>query len=438
MHILKAYQYDGSHRLLQYLKQRNVAYLFDEPGLGKTAQAIEVSKNYVGRVLVVCPATLKHNWLRELIMWGVDELDVSVLPDVKIINSKYVIVNYDQLRKFSAALASMAWELIIIDEAHYVKNEKAQRTRTLIEIIQKSQAKVLAMTGTPVSNRPKDLIDLRANLENWTNKERWHDYFFFCGAKKVKIGRKEVWDISGAQNLDIFNRERIINISVRRTKKHVLTELHGVQRTLIELDNKNGKIAEREYRELMQAIDAVGFDEAIRQLPNGFSNDDGGSFAARRQAVALEKLPDCINFIDDLLAAEQKIVVFAWHKAVIAKLREHYGEICVVLDGSTPQKERESAIVEFQLGAKAKVFIGNIKAAGIGITLTAASHVVFVETTFVPSDIEQAESRLDRLGQTQLVNSYFLVQKKSIDSVILKKVLKKERTIAQIFSQSER
>jgi len=430
--ILKNYQYDGAHRLKQLLSSHGFAYLFDEPGVGKTAQAIEVSKSYEGRILIVCPATLKYNWLCELVAWGFSENQVSIVPDEIKVGSKFVIVNYDQLTKFKRRILSVNWALILIDEAHYVKSEKAARTKALVEILRRSHW--IAITGTPLLNRPKDLIDLRANLEKWSNKDRWSDYFYFCNAKKRRIGNKEVWDISGAGNLRRLWESKIYPVCVRRTKTEVLKELSGVRRTFIDLENKRGDVASEEHKQLLAEIDRIGFEEAIRKLSHLPFESEGMSFAERRQQVALDKLPDCIAFIDNLFEQEEKLVVFAWHRSVIDKLVEHYGEKAYRIDGTTPLAERDKIVKQFQESYAHRILIGNIKAAGVGITLHAASHVVFVETTFVPADIEQAESRCDRLGQERLVNSYFLCQRKSIDSLILKRVLKKERTIKEVLS----
>lgn len=409
------YQNDG----VAWLSSTGNCLLADEPGLGKTIQAIEFLKNNcAGRALIVCPATLKHNWLCELTMTGVIENNIAVCFEKPNPGAKYVIINYDLLEKHRAKLQSVKWQVVIFDEAHYLKNRTAKRTMAAQVIAQKAE-KIIFLTGTPIMNRPVEFLNLMKILapKRYSPNDWFRQYIRYCAGFKSRYG----WDFAGAAHLEEL-KQAWSSYVLRRRKEDVLSELPDKILQIVELTTDNLEVVLKERQTFEENVRSLGFQKAVE-----FEN-----FSAERQEVALLKLDACIDHINNLLEEEEKLVIFAHHKSVVAKLKKGIKAVSVTLTGDSSMTERQKAVTEFQNDPHVRVFIGNIKAAGIGITLTAAKTCVFVETSFVPAEIEQACDRLHRIGQKDSVRCQFLVLKDSIDALILKVVIRKNKIIKKL------
>jgi len=415
---------DFQNEGVSFLTQAGNRLLADEPGLGKTVQAIEFLKTIEGRALIVCPATIKHNWLCELVNWGVDEKNIAVIPSKPNPGAKFVIINYDLLEKHYAKLDSARFRVLIFDEAHYLKNAKSKRTNIARKLMMPVGVKTVFLTGTPVLNRPQEFLSLMQLLEpkRYSPPEWWRRYLHYCDAKKVKMGRlPEFWDFSGAKDLDKL-REEWRDYILRRQKKDVLAELPDKILQVIEFDD-DGNDTKSERQEFDATVKRLGFKKAVEEV----------HFSTLRQRVALHKCDNAVKHIADILQEEDKVVVFAHHRAVIdalyTKLSRDYQ--VAKITGDTPVISRMEQVNLFQEG-NARVFLGNIQAAGVGITLTAAKTCVFVESSFVPAEITQACDRLHRIGQKDVVRCQFLVTKNSVDALILKVIVKKNEIIKEL------
>lgn len=434
---------------VQYAAQRPNALIADEMGLGKTLQAIGVSNMdpTVRNVLIICPASLKINWAREWAKWDVKALSVGIangaLPSTNV-----VILNFDVLKKHIAAIHARAWDLLIVDEAHYLKNSKAQRTALVLGKWDRDPAKVikaivasrrLMLTGTPILNRPIEAWGIIHSLAPETFRN-WRTYAVrYCAGVETEYG----WDVTGASHLSELQDLLRSTIMVRRLKKDVLTELPAKRRQVIELPDLTGAVAAedavtnaieakleslRVAVELAKADDEATYETAVRALRNG-TMAAFTEMARLRHDTAIAKLPQVIDHLTNILEeTDGKIICFAHHHDVIDQLvSTFHGN--VVVTGETKMVDRQAAVDRFQTDPTCRLFIGNIQAAGVGLTLTASAHVVFAEIDWVPGNLSQAEDRAHRIGQRDSVLVQHLVLEGSLDATMAKRVVEKQEII---------
>jgi SWI/SNF-related matrix-associated actin-dependent regulator 1 of chromatin subfamily A len=393
---------------IAYALGRDATLFGDEMGLGKTIQAIGViNATRPETVLVVCPASLKLNWRNELEKWLVNERRIDIVnggghpfpadPDV-------VIINYDVLTKHAAELHTRQWGIVIIDEAHYCKTPKAKRTQAALAI---KAGRKLLLTGTPIPNRPIELQPLAGYLA----PEKFGNFFGFakkfCDAHQNRWG----WDFSGASNLAELQEQLRSSILVRRLKADVLDELPAKQRQVIVLDRADYEEELRLEALAEAALEVTSPEVRFEEL------------SRVRHLLAIAKVPAILDHVRDL---DHPVVIFAHHKDVVAALASELD--CVTLTGDHTTEERQEAVESFQRG-DAQYFIGTIGAAGVGITLTRASHVVFAELDWVPGNLSQAEDRCHRIGQHDSVLVQHLVVDDSIDARQVHLVVDKQRVL---------
>jgi SWI/SNF-related matrix-associated actin-dependent regulator 1 of chromatin subfamily A len=452
---------------IAYALGRDGTLFGDEMGLGKTIQALGVlnSKWKPGErmyVLVICPASLRINWAREAAKWLVSKPTIDIIQgsvkdrhcegDGDIIMT---IVNYDVLKRHVKLLHCREWDVMIADESHYLKNPKAARTSMVLGKRGKQDGKWiwktaaikakcrLFLTGTPIVNRPVEIWPVANSLAPSLFNSWWRFVHRYCAAVRGRFGM----DVSGASNLDEFQRLAREAFMVRRLKKEVLTELPAKRRQVIDLPvNGCAKAVEQEreawrkHHEKIQELRAAcelakasenesEYRDAVEKLKEGCSVAFT-EIARERHRVAVEKIPAVVTFVKDALESIDKIVVFAHHRDVVAAICEQLAEFGVVsITGSTPMGKRQDAVDQFQNDPKVRVFVGNMKAAGVGLTLTAASTVAFAELDWVPGNVSQAEDRCHRIGQAESVLVYHLVFDGSLDSRIARALVSKQRVI---------
>jgi SWI/SNF-related matrix-associated actin-dependent regulator 1 of chromatin subfamily A len=386
------------------------------------------------RVTIVCPASVKLNWVHEWKRWSTLPLTVGVVTSNDVPDADVLVVNYDIVNRHVERLAC---DLLIVDEAHYIKNERSQRARAVKAIRAKHR---IYMTGTPIMNRPVELWSLVHDLDPAVFSDFFRFARRYCDAKQVPAGRRLVWDFSGASNLDELHRLLRQRIMIRRLKADVLNELPPKVRQVVHLD-VDDRIArliqlEREALEearldaevdaMLRRIEEGGADEwldAVERLVDVTSSID--HIARIRHQLATAKVPQAVAYIEDVLASAPQVVVFAHHRDVVSALCERlqpYGVVSIV--GGDNAEARQEAVERFQRG-EASVFVGSITAAGTGITLTKADTVVFVELDWVPANVLQAEDRCHRIGQRDSVFVYYLVVDGSLDARMARALARK-------------
>jgi SWI/SNF-related matrix-associated actin-dependent regulator 1 of chromatin subfamily A len=400
----------------------------DEMGLGKTIQAIGLvnASPDVRSVLVVCPASLKLNWRNEFQAWSTRFLSIAVFPA----KADITIVNYDILKKLPA---DASWDLLILDEAHYAKNPKAQRTK-LAQAISRRCKRTLALTGTPILNKPIEMwpilqmvapahFDPPGNVKGKSVGAGEGAGFFrfakrYCNAHQERVSNsKTVWVFDGASNLSELQEKLRSTCMVRRLKADVLRDLPAKRRQVIAIGN--GCNDEEDYGD-------IGDDyETAHKRVQKIAFED---FSRVRHEQALRKIPAAIEHIRDAVDSSGKVVVFAHHHDVIDALMAGLGDLgAVKLDGTmTDATARQASVERFQTDPSCHVFVGSLKAAGVGHTLTASAHVVFVELDWTPAILKQAEDRCHRIGQTESVLVQHLVLEGSIDAKMAKLITEKQ------------
>jgi SWI/SNF-related matrix-associated actin-dependent regulator 1 of chromatin subfamily A len=448
--------------LARFAAGKNGVLVADEMGLGKTIQALGVCNGLAPaaekplNVLVVCPASLRLNWAREASKWLVGRWEVTTFlktdkvltarSDVAIPYAQHslTVVNYDILSKVPCVHGT-EWDVLIVDESHYAKNGKAKRTQFLAAI--KSTRRVF-LTGTPICNRPSELVSLLTQIEpsEWgafgEQKAFFKFAYRFCNPTKVWTGFKYVTDFTGASNLDELQIKLRTGVMVRRMKADVLKELPPKTRQVVVLPENGASAAVKAERaafgeDMAERLTAVADDaDAYASLVAELTSPKAPSFEAislARQALAIEKVPYVVDHVRQALEDNDghKVVVMAHHKAVVDALMAGLGEFgAVKIDGSMGAEDREASVTKFQTDAATRVFVGSIMAAGVGITLTAAHHVVFAELDWVPGNVSQAEDRCHRIGQHDNVLVQHLVFDGSLDALLVQTILGKQAVIS--------
>jgi SWI/SNF-related matrix-associated actin-dependent regulator 1 of chromatin subfamily A len=427
---------------IAYAVPRTNTLIGDEMGLGKTIQAAGLinATPPIRKVLVVCPASLKINWERELRRWLARPLSIGVAnggwPQTDV-----VIVNYDVLRKFDAQIKAVDWDLAIFDEAHYVKNSKAQRTQAIFgkwdaeskswKVAPIRASRRLFLTGTPILNRPKELWTIVHALDRKGLGENWRTFHTrYCAGYQGSHG----WNIDGASNLPELNSKLRAAFMIRRLKSEVLTELPAKRRQIIVLEpskkaraliERQNALAERvtKAKEALAASKASEDPKAFEAAVAALEDASGAEFeemSALRHEIALAKLSQVIEHVRDALdGSEGKIIIFAHHRDAVEALTKEFSDVgAVKLMGGDAPADKQAAVDRFQSDASCRVFVGSIKAAGVGITLTAATHVVFAEQDWTPGWNQQAEDRAHRIGQRESVLIQYVVLDGSLDAHI--------------------
>lgn len=407
------------------------AIVADEMGLGKTCQALAYAYNHPEQrpVVVICPASLKTNWAREAKKWLSDKDTIQVVDSKEPTSgSSIYIINYDRLKKHSVFLQLQGFRLGILDESHAIKNYKAKRTQLVQSLMSGIPHRIL-LTGTPILNKPSELF----TQINIVDPHMFYNFFKYaeryCNARKTAYGL----DTSGSSNIPELN-DRIKTFTIRRLKNQVLTELPDKIRTTIEfdLDNRQDYFwAEKNINTWIRvnkgqiAADKALNAEMLVKVEN------------LKQLSVKGKLSGIFDWIDDFMESGEKLVIFATHTDIIQTIIKRYPNESVFLTGECSADARQRAIDNFQTNPNIKLFVGNIQAAGVGITLTAASNVAFIELGWTPSVMSQAEDRCHRIGQKSAVNIYYLLGKDTIDKKIAEILMDKSTVIDAIIDGKE-
>ena len=406
--------------------------LADDMGLGKTSSAIVASiEANPSKTLIICPASLKQNWEREIRNYS--DKPIYICEGKKYDdNANFVIINYDILKNFhslkskeESIIQKSKFDLIILDECHLVKNPQASRTK-LINDICKDIKKIWLLTGTPLTSRPIDYFNLLSLVDSPVARN-WMAYVKrYCAGYQFTVGFNKVWNVNGASNLDEL-RERTSPLLLRRLKENVL-DLPEKIITPVYLTLKS-----KEYENVMgEYFDWVKNNpKESKSLSVQFTK-----LMKVRQIIADEKIKNTIELIENTLEQERKVIVFSNFTNSLDKIYEHFKKIAVKLDGSSTMKQRQDSVDKFQNEDKIKVFVGNIKAAGVGITLTSADVVIFNDLSFVPADHSQAEDRAYRIGQKNSVSVLYPIFENTIEGIIYDMLDRKKKIISTVLGDN--
>jgi superfamily II DNA or RNA helicase len=413
-------------------------------------------------VLVVAPATLSFNWKLEAEKWLVEPYEIFIpeagmdaIPEIGD-RRLLVICNYEKLAtrardgteqetEFAKSLRRV-WDVSVFDEAHALKNPGSKRSQAVLGEfgLMRRSHRTLFLTGTPMENFPKEIWPIAASICPAKFGDWWDFARRYCGLHSEMHGTHKAWVSTGSSHLSELQQRLRSTFMVRRLKQDVLKELPPKRRQLVVLGDsqidwsqhpefrKWKEIYERRYEEALAKLEAAKTTAEYRAAMKALDAFIGIAFQEMsefRHKTALAKLPMCVSYLDQMLAAtNDSIVIFAHHKDVLQKLAEHFASDCVVLFGDTPMDERGKVVKDFQEGRK-RIFIGGLKAAGAGLTLTKASTVVFIEIDWNPATLSQAEDRLCRIGQKKMVHVLHLVLNNTLDVNMGQRVIQKQGTI---------
>ena len=487
---LLPYQQDGA----AWLSQRTQALLADDMGLGKTCQSI-VASDMIGarNILVICKTNAVINWSREfekfspmdrpvtMIRSGEDRprhgvtiisYDFVGVPRAKraIIKAKLALDDSNAKRRADiarkiernrrellAAIKAISWDVVIIDEAHFLKERDADRTRQVYgneterNGLVHAAARCWRLTGTPAMNNAGEVWTHLKSAGVYT-QPYWDFVFQYCTGFDGDYGYK----ITGTKN-EAQLRQLLAQFMLRRKKEDVMKDLPEIRFSTVTVERSEVSLDPYFY-ENWYKIGIPAFQDQLKQaesaLQGGLSmvrstplykTDDAlrmieaasTSTATLRRYIGLAKAPAVLDIIAHELAenAYSKIVIFAMHTQVIQMARERLKKFGVVtLYGGTPAEKRQANIDSFQNNERTRVFVGQVVAAGDSITLTAASEVVFLESAWVPAMNAQAAARCHRIGQTKKVRVRFFVCAETVDEDVMRAVAAKTREIAKFLA----
>jgi len=422
---------------VEYVVNRTHALVGDEPGLGKTPVAICVANEIrAKRVLVICPASIRLQWVRRIREWTTMDYPYIIYP---ILTSQYgvhptahwTVVSYDLIRvpQIAAALSKGTYDLLILDEAHYLKSWDAQRTRAVFgggtdhgwpSLASRSQ-RILALTGTPLPNRPREAYVLARNLcwdsIDWASEEGFRERF--NPSFKGEVDGKVFIEERNGRHAELQARLRV-NFMVRHLKRVVLPQLQLPVYDLIQVSNTSI------VRQALQAESLLAIN------PDSLAGADAtvlGHIAVVRRQMGVAMAPQVADYVEMLIrGGEEKLVLFAWHHEVMdileARLKKHG---LVRIDGSTGTVRKEQRVQEFVENPAINVCLGNLQSMGIGTDgLQAVScHALIAEPSWTPGDNVQAFDRLDRGGQRRAVQGDVFVAPGSIADRVLASALRK-------------
>ena len=402
-----------------FLLSRKRAILADAPRVGKTMPAASAAIQHLP-ALVICPAVVKPGWVKAFAALGSQAQEIRGRAAAQAVKAEgVVVINYDLLPHLQQL---DGWQTLILDESHRIKTPTAKRTKSAIKIMH-ATPRVYALSGTPIPNKPIELWPLLHGLGIY--KRSWLEFAFrYCKAWNPPWGGL---DVSGASNLPELH-EKLKPHVLRRKREQVFTGYQHPAVSMVELDLPNDK------RE--KAFDADAVAEAVSANPNAILAIEGLSEIMREGGE--RKAPLAADFIRARIEQEpaEPLVVFAWHKSVVAMLSDSLKQdppiSHVVVTGETSAGAKQQAIADFQAG-QVQVIIGNISSISEGVDLSRANTVIFAESTWQTSALEQASARVENInkqGCAPLI--YLLTIRASLDSVVLSKVLKKVGIIEQI------
>lgn len=420
---------------IAFLLGRRRALLADDMGLGKTRQSIiaMVEAEPEGPYLVICPASIKRNWAREIeiVFPDVEPAIIGPAPLPSTDHNGWVIINYEILGKNLDQLLAFDWKGVVFDEAHYLKNYQSQRSKNgakLVESIENDPV-VHALTGTPMTSRPRDLFPLLQILNHPLGKSFYSFAKRYCEAYQGDFGLVA----DGASNIEELTVQ-LHGVMLRRTKDEVL-DLPPKVRTWMDVELHPYAI--QHYNRLVQEfLSKFETPEAIAGLPEslGLSSEQSeeldesidttdlgtgmGRITQVRRAIAFVKCRHTIKFVENALEQGEKVIIFTSFINTMQRFQKYFKDRAVYVSGAVPVNERLDRVDRFQNDDNIRLFVANMHIAGVGINLTAARQVVFNDLDWVPANHWQAEDRAYRIGQTGTVNVTYMIANGTVDSFV--------------------
>jgi len=431
------HQEDG----IKFLMKNKKCILADDMGLGKTYQSIVAAlESGAERVLIICPSSLKINWMREVQNFCDN---VSIITGTYWDPARFTIINYDILKNFHTVkeknkeyeewelrreIADFNPDLLILDEAHYVKNHKSKRGAILKDLSKNfSCERVWLLTGTPIANRPMDYYNLLSIIDSPITNNWVHYAKTYCEGMRFRKGGKYVWVTKGASNLDELASKTKRTI-LRRKKEDVLDLPEKlITPVYLELENVDG------YKSVWEDY----LSKRKLEGKKGNPARDLVEMTLLRTFIAMETVPYSIEKAEEALELNKKVIIFCNFNDEMDAFNRHFGNKAVCVRGGMSDKQKQLSVDRFQEDDSCKVFVGQIKAAGVGLTLTKAEIVIMNSLDWVPGNHEQAEDRAYRIGQKETVNIYYMLMDDTIDTLVWDILNEKKKIIGTIMGEDD-
>ena len=406
---------------IAFLLGRRRALLADDMGLGKTRQSViaMVEAEREGPYLVICPASVKRNWVREiqLVLPTAEPAIVGPAPLPSTDFQDWTIINYEILGKHMEGLLAFEWKGVVFDEAHYLKNHQSQRSRNAAKLVKAIQHEpiVHALTGTPMTNRPRDLFPLLQLMSHPLGKSFLSFAKRYCDAYQGDFGLVA----DGASNIEELTVQ-LHGVMLRRTKNEVL-DLPPKVRTWLDVELHPYAIQHfnNAVREFLTKFDAPESIDAVEDEPETPERRRAvGRLTTARRKLAFAKCRHTIKFVENALEQGEKVILFTTFLNTLERFHKHFGDRAVYVFGEVPAEERQNRVDQFQNDESVRLFIANMHVAGVGINLTAGRQVVFNDLDWVPANHWQAEDRAYRIGQTGTVNVTYMIARGTVDEFV--------------------
>lgn len=425
-YTLRPYQLDAVSKMIGFLHKRKSCYNGSEQGLGKTIQTIVTLNSLdLKNVLIVCPAIMRLVWKNEYTKWNtVYKQTVATVLSSKDLplttSANVVIISYDLLARVATDKFLLRdWDCLVMDEAHNLARKTTLRTKTVLGKYWKRCKYRIALSGTPFRSSLIDAFPVWNMMapEHFSN---FHKFAYtytnvrFNGFAKVYEGAKNVGQLSKIIRENFFIRYKLSEVEKEIPGK-VYTKIPLPKSLAVEVLEEDREEIEQEIKELQAALDR-GAESGVKAT---------GKLIKNRQEQGLRKVDSVVEFAEEQLKQNIPIVIFAWHKSVVHEIAKRLSvHLPGVITGETRANERQQSIENFQEG-KSNIIIANILAGGVGITLTRSSTCIFAEFDYSPANLSQAISRLVRIGQTKMVQIFYMVVEDSLEERILNIVMKK-------------
>ena len=437
---LRPYQEEGVGWLCSHSDH---LLLGDEMGLGKSVQiAAYLHFTQSFPTLIVCPASLKLNWEKEINLWTKQKCQVleGLIPypiEEFLTTHPVVIINYDILgRKDKAEIAqdekrikeakkrklpfrrkripargwidilkTIPFKNIICDESQFIGKESTARTTAIVDLCrQLKKARRIFLSGTPYTAATEQFFTTLNLISHRLFPNRWRYKMQFCDPVKTPFG----WDFRGLSNGDQLHN-LVKGIMLRRLKKDVMKDLPPKVKVIVPMK-----------------VDPVYFQQYAkieRELLDGVIKDEKQTYHTLRQQVYYTKIEACCVWIKEYFVSQDKLVVFCYHREAFRDLMNKFKSIAVGINGETPSNQRQGIVERFQKDKKVKLFIGQIRAAGVGITLPAAPATCFIEFGDTAAEHLQGEDRVHRETQTaDSVMAFYLIAPNTIDEDAIERI----------------
>ena len=445
---LYKHQEDG----IKFLLSRNGCILADDMGLGKSMQSIIAAlESGAKKILIVTTSSTKINWQREI---NVFCNETKIVDGKYWDTSKFTIINFDILKNFHTLpptkklkegekepfmlrdMVDSKFDLCIVDEAHNLKNNDSIRGKIMVDLCVKYNIpKVWLLTGTPVANRPMDFFNLLKIIKS-PIADNWKHYAVrYCDGRKffrtLKNGqRKQIWLTDGASNLEeLANKTK--NILLRRLKTDAIDMPDKIVTPMYHQLDKSGW---KTYHQLWDEYVEMKKQMGKRTME---SQKDLVELILLRQFIAQEAIPYTIEMAENAIEMGRKVIIFTSFSDELETIANHFNKIAVKHNGSMSSAKKQHSVDQFQNNDKIKVFVGNIKSAGVGITLTEGTVVIFNSFDWVPGNNEQAEDRAYRIGQNNDVNVYYQLFENTISTRMWEMLRNKKDIISTIMGEKK-